>query len=152
TIHIAKGLEWPVVFLTGLEDGLFPSLRERDGQSEDAQLEEERRLAYVAITRARERLVMSYARTRRGWGEVRAQGRSRFIHDLPPGVLGEQPRRVVLPAGPRIVDGSFVASGLPKRKPRGSYNELDQRVPDDEPVFRVDDDLVAEEPFRTGDT
>src|SRR5204863_5486566 len=56
TIHIAKGLEWPVVFLTGLEDGLFPSLRERDGTSEDAALEEERRLAYVAITRARERL------------------------------------------------------------------------------------------------
>ena len=51
TIHIAKGLEWPVVFITGMEDGLFPSLREREGQSEDAQLEEERRLAYVAITR-----------------------------------------------------------------------------------------------------
>src|SRR5207245_2276127 len=46
TIHIAKGLEWPAVFITGLEDGLFPSLRERDGVSEDAALEEERRLAY----------------------------------------------------------------------------------------------------------
>ena len=65
TIHVAKGLEWPVVFLTGMEDGLFPSLREREGTSEDAALEEERRLAYVAITRARERLVMSNARTRR---------------------------------------------------------------------------------------
>src|SRR6185295_15494559 len=65
TIHVAKGLEWPVVFITGMEDGLFPSLREREGQSEDAQLEEERRLAYVAITRARERLVMTHARTRR---------------------------------------------------------------------------------------
>src|SRR6185503_19246319 len=54
TIHIAKGLEWPVVFMTGMEDGLFPSLREREGTSEDAALEEERRLAYVAITRARE--------------------------------------------------------------------------------------------------
>jgi len=43
TIHIAKGLEWPVVFMTGMEDGLFPSLRERDGTSEDAALEEERR-------------------------------------------------------------------------------------------------------------
>src|SRR5207249_4126067 len=49
TIHIAKGLEWPIVFLAGLEDGLFPSLREREGTSEDAALEEERRLAYVAI-------------------------------------------------------------------------------------------------------
>src|SRR6185295_11813929 len=67
TIHIAKGLEWPVVFMTGLEDGLFPSLREREGQNVDAQLEEERRLAYVAITRARERLVLTNARTRRVW-------------------------------------------------------------------------------------
>ena len=147
TIHVAKGLEWPVVFLTGLEDGLFPSLRERDGQSEDAQLEEERRLAYVAITRARERLVLSFARTRRQWGEVRVQGPSRFIEDLPPGVLAQPTRRVVLPVGPRIVERNFV----PKRMPRASINELDQRVPDDEPVFHVDADLEPD-PFRTGDS
>src|SRR4029079_16695136 len=73
TIHVAKGLEWPVVFITGMEDGLFPSLREREGQVEDAQLEEERRLGYVAITRARERLVLTSARTRRVWGEIRMQ-------------------------------------------------------------------------------
>ena len=60
TIHIAKGLEWPVVFLTGMEDGLFPSLREREGVNEDAALEEERRLAYVAWTRARRTLTLLY--------------------------------------------------------------------------------------------
>jgi len=139
TIHIAKGLEWPVVFLTGLEDGLFPSLREREGTSEDAALEEERRLAYVAITRAREQLVLSHARTRRVWGETRLQDPSRFLDDLPPGSLA-QPRRarVDVPSAPRIVDGDW--AGRQRRpRPSRSHDELDQRTSDDgEPVFRVD--------------
>jgi DNA helicase-2/ATP-dependent DNA helicase PcrA len=149
TIHIAKGLEWPVVFITGLEDGLFPSLRERDGTSEDAALEEERRLAYVAITRARERLVMSQARTRRVWGEIRIQQPSRFLDDLPPDSLA-QPRRnrVAVPSAPRIVDGDWAGraraprrSGSPGSSRPG--NELDQRTSyDDEPVYRVDDDFA----------
>ncbi len=83
TIHVAKGLEWPVVFLTGMEDGLFPSLRERDGVDPETALEEERRLAYVAITRARDRLVLTWARVRRMWGEARAQEPSRFLEDVP---------------------------------------------------------------------
>jgi DNA helicase-2/ATP-dependent DNA helicase PcrA len=150
TIHIAKGLEWPVVFLTGLEDGLFPSLREREGQSEDAQLEEERRLAYVAITRARERLVLTHARTRRVWGEIRLQGPSRFLDDLPPSVLAQPVRpKVMTPRAPAIVDGNW--SGVRRRSPRGSSDELDQRVPDNEPVYRVDDDLPEPDVFRTGD-
>jgi DNA helicase-2/ATP-dependent DNA helicase PcrA len=141
TIHIAKGLEWPIVFLTGLEDGLFPSLREREGTSEDAALEEERRLAYVAITRAREQLVLSHARTRRVWGETRLQTPSRFLDDLPPGSLA-QPRRarVDVPSAPRIVDGDWAGR---QRRPRPSrsrsHDELDQRPADDgEPVYRVD--------------
>ena len=85
TIHVAKGLEWPVVFLTGMEDGLFPSLRPRDDVPEEAALEEERRLAYVAITRARERLILSLARTRRVWGEIRLQEPSRFLADATDG-------------------------------------------------------------------
>jgi DNA helicase-2/ATP-dependent DNA helicase PcrA len=140
TIHIAKGLEWPVVFITGMEDGLFPSLREREGTSEDAALEEERRLAYVAITRAREQLVMSHARTRRVWGEIRIQDPSRFLDDLPPDSLA-QPRRsrVNLPSAPRIVDGDW-AGRQRKPRPSRSRDELDQRTSyDDEPVFRVDD-------------
>jgi len=139
TIHIAKGLEWPVVFITGLEDGLFPSLREREGTSEDAALEEERRLAYVAITRARERLVLSQARTRRVWGEIRLQDPSRFLDDLPPDSLA-QPRRarVTVPA-PRIVDGDW-AGRARRPRPSRSLDEHDQRTAyDDEPVFRVED-------------
>ncbi|HEU4731228.1 MAG TPA: UvrD-helicase domain-containing protein [Kofleriaceae bacterium] len=143
TIHIAKGLEWPVVFLTGMEDGLFPSLREREGVSEDAALEEERRLAYVAITRAREGLVMSFARTRRVWGEIRMQSPSRFLDDLPADSLA-QPRRprVSAPSAPRIVDGDWAGR---QRRPRPARapvagDELDQRTSyDDEPVFQLEE-------------
>ena len=146
TIHIAKGLEWPVVFITGIEDGLFPSLREREGQSEDAQLEEERRLAYVAITRAREQLVLTHARTRRVWGEVRLQGPSRFLENLPPGVLaqptrprhdhaeGTGDRRRHLGATVRC-RGRHGSVGIDR-----GIDEFDQRLPDDEPVYRVDAD------------
>ncbi len=154
TIHIAKGLEWPVVFIAGLEDGLFPSLRLRDGQSEDAALEEERRLAYVAITRARERLVMSFARVRRIWGKPVAQGPSRFLEDVPASCLAApKARGLALPRGPRIADGNFV--GVARRGAR-AVDEFDQRAPEDssEPVYRVDDDLgldEARELFRSGD-
>jgi DNA helicase-2/ATP-dependent DNA helicase PcrA len=155
TIHIAKGLEWPVVFITGMEDGLFPSLREREGQSEDAQLEEERRLAYVAITRAREQLLMTHARTRRVWGEIRLQGPSRFLDDLPPNVLAAPARRgPITPKPPAIVDGQWAGvKRRPSRFGRGSMNEYDQRVPDDEPVFQVEGEAPDESavPFRTGD-
>src|SRR5262249_36866323 len=161
TIHIAKGLEWPVVFITGMEDGLFPSLREREGQSEDQQLEEERRLAYVAITRARRQLMLSHARTRRVWGEVRLQGPSRFLDDLPPNVLAQPVRRgPPRPKAPAIVDGSWAQPQRQKprsaRFGRGSMagsDEYDQRLPDNEPVYRVDGDVERDEdvPFRSGD-
>jgi len=146
TIHIAKGLEWPIVFITGMEDGLFPSLRERDGQGEDEALEEERRLAYVAITRARERLVLTHARTRRVWGEIRLQGPSRFLNDLPPGCLAAPPRpRATTPPAPRIVDGDWAGrsrggSRSGRRFGGRGGDELDQRVEYDEPVYRVEDE------------
>jgi DNA helicase-2/ATP-dependent DNA helicase PcrA len=152
TIHIAKGLEWPVVFLTGLEDGLFPSMREREGASEDAALEEERRLAYVAITRARERLVLTHARTRRVWGEFRPQKPSRFLDDIPRGCLATSRRSAPsMPKGPRVVDGNWAPkpSGFAARRRR---DELDQRVDDDDvPVYRVgEDDHVPRGGFAIG--
>ncbi|MBI4375791.1 MAG: UvrD-helicase domain-containing protein [Elusimicrobia bacterium] len=76
TVHLAKGLEFPVVFLTGLEEGLFPI---GSGSSSPENLEEERRLCYVGITRARELLMMTYAATRRIFGQVYANLPSRFI-------------------------------------------------------------------------
>ncbi|MDQ7903270.1 DNA helicase PcrA [Phytohabitans sp. ZYX-F-186] len=80
TLHTAKGLEFPVVFLTGLEDGVFPHLRSLGDTHE---LEEERRLAYVGITRARQRLYLSRAMTRGAWGQPQYNPASRFLAELP---------------------------------------------------------------------
>ena len=80
TLHTAKGLEFPVVFLTGLEDGVFPHSRSLGDQPE---LEEERRLAYVGVTRARERLYVSRAVVRSAWGAPAHNPASRFLDELP---------------------------------------------------------------------
>src|SRR5690606_8251729 len=79
-LHTAKGLEFPVVFLTGMEDGVFPHLRSL-GDTHD--LEEERRLAYVGITRARQRLYLSRAVTRSSWGQPTSYPPSRFLEEVP---------------------------------------------------------------------
>ena len=84
TLHTAKGLEFPVVFLTGLEDGVFPHLRSLGDPKE---LEEERRLAYVGITRARERLYLSRAITRSAWGQPQYNPPSRFLDEVPASLL-----------------------------------------------------------------
>ncbi|GAA0795812.1 DNA helicase PcrA [Spirilliplanes yamanashiensis] len=80
TLHTAKGLEFPVVFLTGLEDGVFPHMR---ALGDNKELEEERRLAYVGITRARQRLYLSRAVTRSAWGAPQYNPPSRFTDELP---------------------------------------------------------------------
>jgi DNA helicase-2/ATP-dependent DNA helicase PcrA len=80
TLHTAKGLEFPVVFLTGLEDGTFPHMR---ALGDNKELEEERRLAYVGITRARERLHLSRAIVRSGWGSPQYNPASRFLDEIP---------------------------------------------------------------------
>jgi len=81
TLHTAKGLEFPVVFLTGLEEGVFPHLRSLGDPKE---LEEERRLAYVGITRARERLYLSRSVLRSAWGAPQYGIASRFLEEVPP--------------------------------------------------------------------
>jgi len=80
TLHTAKGLEFPVVFVTGLEDGTFPHLR---SLADPKELEEERRLAYVGITRARERLHLSRAAVRSAWGQPQYFPGSRFLDEIP---------------------------------------------------------------------
>jgi len=80
TLHTAKGLEFPVVFLTGMEDGVFPHLR---SLGDPKQLEEERRLAYVGITRARQRLYVSRATMRSSWGAPSYNPASRFLTEIP---------------------------------------------------------------------
>ncbi|WP_299345568.1 DNA helicase II [uncultured Pseudoxanthomonas sp.] len=98
TLHSAKGLEFPLVFLAGLEEGLFPSNRSLD---ESGRLEEERRLAYVGITRARQKLVLSYAEARRLHGQDMYGIPSRFLREIPASLLNEvRPRVQVSRAAP----------------------------------------------------
>jgi len=117
TVHMAKGLEWPVVALAGLEDGLFPLAR---SAGEPGGLEEERRLCYVGLTRAREKLYLSWARTRYRTGRLELSEPSRFLEALPPGALDE---RSTTPSWDRSVRGA--RSGRP---PRAAPVELDWEV------------------------
>ncbi|EKD79786.1 MAG: hypothetical protein ACD_40C00299G0001, partial [uncultured bacterium] len=84
TLHAAKGLEFKIVFLIGMEEGLFPHSR---SLLEVEEMEEERRLAYVGITRAKEQLYLSYAKQRNLWGNIGYQTRSRFIDEIDPKLL-----------------------------------------------------------------
>jgi DNA helicase-2/ATP-dependent DNA helicase PcrA len=86
TLHSAKGLEFPLVFLTGMEEGMFPSSRSLE---ESGRLEEERRLAYVGLTRARQKLILSYAESRRLHGMEMFGTPSRFLREIPAGLLHE---------------------------------------------------------------
>ncbi len=139
TIHMAKGLEFDVVFLCGMEDGLFPSLRPRAEVDEDAALEEERRLAYVALTRARKKLYLSSARVRRVWGDVKQQVPSRFLDDVPavcftvaPGAMRARVGFLSPSAGPPMT------APRPPRVKKPARDELDQRSWDGDDVPAVD--------------
>ncbi len=93
SLHSAKGLEFPLVFLTGLEEGLFPHQRSVE---EEGRLEEERRLAYVGMTRAREQLVLTYAEVRRLYGSEHYTQPSRFLGEIPPELIEEVRARPVV--------------------------------------------------------
>jgi DNA helicase-2/ATP-dependent DNA helicase PcrA len=87
TLHTAKGLEWPLVVLAGLEDGLFPLAR---AEEQLGGMEEERRLCYVGLTRAKDKLYLTWAKTRRRGGEFRPGRMSRFLRTLPPDLMEER--------------------------------------------------------------
>jgi DNA helicase-2/ATP-dependent DNA helicase PcrA len=84
TLHSAKGLEFPVVFITGMEEGILPHSRSLEDPDE---MEEERRLAYVGITRAKDRVYLSYAFRRSRWGSSEVNAPSRFLNDIPQNLL-----------------------------------------------------------------
>ncbi len=106
TVHAAKGLEFPVIFLAGMEESLFPHIK---SIKTPAQLEEERRLAYVAITRAMKRLYLTYARSRLIWGDMRENAPSRFINDIASQLIKRQ--------APSVVASGTVAQANVKGKP-----------------------------------
>jgi len=117
TVHMAKGLEWPVVVLAGLEDGLFPLARTA---GEPGGLEEERRLCYVGLTRAREKLYLSWARTRYRNGRLELSEASRFLEAVPASVLEE---RSTTPQWDRAARGD-----ASRRSRRAAPVELDWEV------------------------
>lgn len=121
TLHAAKGLEFPVVFLTGLDEGLFPHSRTL---LDPAQVEEERRLAYVGITRAERQLYVTNAITRTMYGRISAYMPSRFLAEIPPQLMEDYHRKSAMPQGrTTAVPGKQrvsiltkpVASSLPKK-------------------------------------
>ena len=114
TLHAAKGLEFPVVFLPGWEEGLFPSQRSMD-ESGKKGLEEERRLAYVGITRAEELCTISFASNRRVYGQWQSQMPSRFVDELPPAHV-----EVLTPPG--LMGGGYGAAA------HGFSSGLEERV------------------------
>jgi DNA helicase-2/ATP-dependent DNA helicase PcrA len=114
TLHSAKGLEFPVVFLVGMEEGLFPSQRSVD---DEGRLEEERRLAYVGITRAREKLIVTHAESRRMHGTEMLARPSRF--------LGEMPAELIDEVRPRV----HVTRPLYAGRPRETSSSLEETLP-----------------------
>ncbi len=145
TLHTAKGLEFPVVFLTGLEDGVFPHLRSLGDRVE---LEEERRLAYVGLTRAQQRLYLSRALVRSAWGAPSHNPASRFLDEIPDELIDwrrtaeEQTSwsRPVMPSLPsRVVKRFSSATARADAEARGKKRE----VPSLEPGDRVTHDTFG---------
>src|SRR5687767_3675119 len=116
TLHNAKGLEYPIVFMTGLEDGLFPGINSIEN---DDRLEEERRLFYVGITRAERKLYLSFAESRRRNGQMTQSIRSRFLRDIPP-VMMEEKKTIKLRSTGRM---SFSRDA----RSQGSFGQTDWR-------------------------
>jgi DNA helicase-2/ATP-dependent DNA helicase PcrA len=139
TLHTAKGLEFPVVFLSGLEDGVFPHLR---SLGDPRELEEERRLAYVGITRAQRRLYLSRATVRSAWGAPQHNPASRFLDELPDDLLDW--RRTE--ADQTRWSGGAVALSRPVARPsptRGRGAVAERSIPSLRPGDRVAHDTFG---------
>jgi len=133
TLHSAKGLEFPVVMIAGLEEGLFPHSRSAE---DEAELEEERRLCYVGITRAQRRLVLTSAARRRVFGDYQSTDPSRFIDEIPAGLMEEVPSAYLAPQqsfsqfrGTSSGKGSGYRGRSREDSPVYSYEDEDQSVP-----------------------
>ncbi|NJR12842.1 ATP-binding domain-containing protein [bacterium] len=113
TLHAAKGLEFPVVFITGLEEGLLPHIRSRE---EPDGLEEERRLFYVGLTRAKERLFLTYAFRRTSWGGSEMRIVSKFLEDIPTHLASGLPDKVSTGRQSRSYEAQTTWSSTPRQE------------------------------------
>jgi DNA helicase-2/ATP-dependent DNA helicase PcrA len=137
TMHNAKGLEFPVVYITGLEDGLFPLARAYD---DPPLLEEERRLFYVGITRAQQALVLSHAEERRRNGELTRSRPSSFLGAIPKGMLDERSTVKVRSTGRAVLSSMFGSGG--GYRDRGAGGGYRGGVSESRASFTDDDDLL----------
>ncbi|MEU9185181.1 DNA helicase PcrA [Streptomyces sp. NPDC048484] len=150
TLHTAKGLEFPVVFLTGMEDGVFPHMRAL-GQTKE--LEEERRLAYVGITRARERLYLTRASMRSAWGQPSYNPPSRFLEEIPDAHLDWKRRGSMGPVatGPAAGVAASLSSSLSRSAASGASGFATRRGASDKPVVSLAvGDRVTHDQFGLG--
>jgi DNA helicase-2/ATP-dependent DNA helicase PcrA len=153
TLHTAKGLEFPVVFLTGMEDGVFPHMRAL-GQVKE--LEEERRLAYVGITRARERLYLTRSTMRSAWGQPSYNPPSRFLEEIPESLIewkrtGSAPGRPGTGAGGGAVSKAAASlSSTMASRSQGSSGFATRRSNDRPVISLAVGDRVTHDQFGLG--
>ncbi|MFE2848437.1 ATP-dependent DNA helicase [Streptomyces scopuliridis] len=148
TLHTAKGLEFPVVFLSGMEDGVFPHMRAL-GQTKE--LEEERRLAYVGITRARERLYLTRSSMRSAWGQPSYNPPSRFLEEIPGHHLEWKRTGAQIPAGPTSGIASSLSSSAARSRSGGGPSGFATGRATDKPVIALAvGDRVTHDRFGLG--
>ncbi|GGW90292.1 DNA helicase PcrA [Streptomyces lomondensis] len=149
TLHTAKGLEFPVVFLTGMEDGVFPHMRAL-GQTKE--LEEERRLAYVGITRARERLYLTRSTLRSAWGQPSYNPPSRFLEEIPPTHVEWKRTGATAPAssGPVSAVASSLSSSRSRSSASGASGFATRRASEQPVVSLAVGDRVTHDQFGLG--
>ncbi|WP_217555040.1 DNA helicase PcrA [Streptomyces sp. GbtcB6] len=149
TLHTAKGLEFPVVFLTGMEDGVFPHMRAL-GQTKE--LEEERRLAYVGITRARERLYLTRSSMRSAWGQPSYNPPSRFLEEIPGAYLEWKRTGAMAPvsAGPAAGVAASLSSSRSRSSASGASGFATRRTSEKPAVSLAVGDRVTHDQFGLG--
>ncbi|MGW2381408.1 DNA helicase PcrA [Streptomyces sp. NPDC001658] len=149
TLHTAKGLEFPVVFLTGMEDGVFPHMRAL-GQTKE--LEEERRLAYVGITRARERLYLTRSSMRSAWGQPSYNPPSRFLEEIPGQHVDWKRTGATAPvsAGPVSAVASSLSSSRSRSSASGANGFATRRASEKPVVSLAVGDRVTHDQFGLG--
>ncbi|MFJ8044754.1 DNA helicase PcrA [Kitasatospora sp. NPDC096147] len=150
TLHTAKGLEFPVVFLTGMEDGIFPHMRALNQVKE---LEEERRLAYVGLTRARQRLYLTRSVLRSAWGQPSYNPASRFLEEIPETLVHwKRTGASAVPAsrGFSSSSGSRKSGGAAASSPKAGWGQSARRVVEKEVVALAVGDRVTHDSFGLG--
>ncbi|MFI2505436.1 DNA helicase PcrA [Streptomyces sp. NPDC018972] len=149
TLHTAKGLEFPVVFLTGMEDGVFPHMRAL-GQTKE--LEEERRLAYVGITRARERLYLTRSTLRSAWGQPSYNPPSRFLEEIPAAHLEWKRTGASSPvsSGPASGVAASLSSSRSRSSASGAFGFATRRTEEKSVVSLAVGDRVTHDQFGLG--